>query len=221
MLSLSEENYLKTIYKILESGQAAAQTNAIAVEMNTAAASATDMIKKLAEKQLVGHKPYHGVTLTIEGQMQATNIIRKHRLWEVFLVEKLGFGWDEVHEVAEQLEHIHSEKLIRKLDQYLGMPKYDPHGDPIPDANGRVTIIAQDLLLHFPINVKVEVSSVSNQSPELLQYLKSKGIKVGSKIEITERFPFDQSIEIKMKNSDPIILTAQVAATIYVKPYVK
>ena len=135
MLSKSEENYLKAIYHLSFNAKGGISTSAIAQQLETKSSSVTDMIKKLADKSLVLYKKYQGVTLTAEGEKIAANVIRKHRLWEVFLVEKLNFNWDEVHEVAEQLEHIHSEKLIDELDALLDYPKRDPHGDPIPDKD--------------------------------------------------------------------------------------
>ena len=135
-MTFSEENYLKTIYHLTTSLSTEISTNAIAEMMETKASSVTDMLKKLAEKDLVHYKKYQGVFLTPKGKLAAKMIVRKHRLWEVFLVEKLDFSWDEVHEVAEQLEHIQSKKLIDKLDQFLEYPSIDPHGDPIPNAKG-------------------------------------------------------------------------------------
>src|SRR5688500_18567354 len=137
MNSFTEENYLKAIFKLLEGDDEAVTTNAIAEKMNTRAASVTDMLKKLSEKKLINYKKYQGVTLTSSGKKIALNIIRKHRLWEVFLVEKLNFKWDEVHDIAEQLEHINSDTLIERIDKFLNYPKFDPHGDPIPDINGK------------------------------------------------------------------------------------
>ena len=137
--STAEENYLKAIFKITEKEGKTATTNAIAAALNTTAASVTDMLKRLAEKDLINYEKYRGVQLSSGGEQIATILIRKHRLWEVFLVNKLGFAWDEVHELAEQLEHIQGEALVERLDEYLGRPQFDPHGDPIPDAEGRWT----------------------------------------------------------------------------------
>ena len=137
-MTFSEENYLKTIYHLTTASDAEVSTNAIAEKMETKASSVTDMLKKLAEKGLINYKKYQGVSLTQDGKLAAKMSVRKHRLWEVFLVEKLGFSWDEVHDIAEQLEHIKSEKLINKLDDFLDNPTEDPHGDPIPDREGRI-----------------------------------------------------------------------------------
>jgi DtxR family Mn-dependent transcriptional regulator len=137
--SFTEENYLKAIYKLSRKGDSGVSTNALAERMDTKASSATDMIKRLSTKKLVDHKKYQGVTLTEKGRKVAVDIIRKHRLWEVFLVEHLGFGWDEVHDVAEQMEHISSPLLVERLDRFLNHPKYDPHGGPIPDAEWQLS----------------------------------------------------------------------------------
>src|SRR5690554_5916872 len=145
MFSDSEENYLKSIFHLQRLSEDGVSTNAIADRMQTKASSVTDMLKKLADKDLVNYIKYQGVTLTNKGKKTAASIIRKHRLWEVFLVEKLDFNWDEVHEIAEQLEHIQSEKLIKKLDAFLGYPKKDPHGDPIPDADGEIISVKKKL----------------------------------------------------------------------------
>ncbi|MCI5083695.1 MAG: metal-dependent transcriptional regulator, partial [Saprospiraceae bacterium] len=152
--SHTEENYLKAIYKICERKGKAASTNAISNAMQTSAASVTDMLKRLSEKELIHYERYKGVTLAEAGNKIATTLIRKHRLWEVFLVEKLEFSWDEVHEVAEQLEHIRSPKLVEELERYLGYPKFDPHGDPIPDAEGRFTYRKQTLLADMELDTE-------------------------------------------------------------------
>ncbi|WP_243389180.1 metal-dependent transcriptional regulator, partial [Flavobacterium psychrophilum] len=144
-MTFSEENYLKTIYHLTTISDSEVSTNAIAEKMETKASSVTDMLKKLSEKDLINYKKYQGVSLTETGSLSAKMIVRKHRLWEVFLVEKLDFPWDEVHDIAEQLEHIKSEKLINKLDDFLGNPTEDPHGDPIPNANGQIISIEKQL----------------------------------------------------------------------------
>src|SRR6476620_10944195 len=146
MLSFTEKNYLKASYRLSEGGTKAVLTNEIAESMTTKPASVTDMVKKLSLKNLLGYEKYYGVKITKQGKSEALMVIRKHRLWETFLVEKLNFSWDEVHDVAEQLEHIKSEKLINKLDEFLGVPTEDPHGDPIPDATGRINANEKQLL---------------------------------------------------------------------------
>ncbi|MFQ3173448.1 MAG: DtxR family Mn-dependent transcriptional regulator, partial [Flavobacterium sp.] len=165
-MTLSEENYLKTIYHITVVSNSEVSTNAIAEMMETKASSVTDMIKKLAEKDLVNYKKYQGVSLTDKGKLAAKMIVRKHRLWEVFLVEKLDFSWDEVHDIAEQLEHIKSEKLINKLDDFLGNPTTDPHGDPIPNAEGQILKIDKQLLSELVENQKGICVGVKDTSSE-------------------------------------------------------
>ncbi len=170
-MTFSEENYLKTIYHLTTVSDSEVSTNAIAEKMETKASSVTDMLKKLAEKDLVNYKKYQGVSLTDNGKLEAKMIVRKHRLWEVFLVEKLDFSWDEVHDVAEQLEHIKSEKLINKLDDFLGNPTEDPHGDPIPDVHGRIIKIEKQLLSELSENRSGICVGVKDTSSEFLKYL--------------------------------------------------
>ena len=156
MISFTEENYLKIIYLLTEqNGGNEVSTNELAEHTQTKAASVSDMLRKLAEKNYINYRKYQGVTLTVEGQQIALAVIRKHRLWEVFLVEKLGFGWDEIHDIAEQLEHIDSKELTESLDKFLGSPKFDPHGDPIPDAKGKMPSVSYQKLSEIPLNQSV------------------------------------------------------------------
>src|SRR5690606_10485000 len=165
-MTLSEENYLKTIYHLTSGQNAAVSTNAIAEKIDTKASSVTDMIKKLADKKLVTYVRYQGVRLTPEGRHAAVMIVRKHRIWEVFLVDKLEFNWDEVHEIAEQLEHIKSEQLIDRLDAFLGHPAVDPHGDPIPNAEGKINKIPKKLLAEATLNEVVVCVGVKDSSAD-------------------------------------------------------
>jgi Mn-dependent transcriptional regulator len=153
-LSITEENYIKAIFHLSEKSEQSVATNDIAAQVNATAASVSDMLKKLKQKKLITYEKYYGVKLTVEGQKQALAIVRKHRLWEVFLVDKLGYSWDEIHDLAEQLEHIRSEELIERLDKFLGNPKFDPHGDPIPDSSGKIQTVKHVLLSE----VKAEIS---------------------------------------------------------------
>jgi len=196
MLSYTEENYLKAIYRLSDGGVNGVSTNAIAEELSTKAASVTDMLKKLSTKNMVGYEKYYGVTITDEGKMEALMIIRKHRLWETFLVDKLHFNWDEVHEVAEQLEHIQSSLLIEKLDEYLGFPTADPHGHPIPDRNGRLHTVRQMPLGDGETGKNYVIRSVKDGSPSFLQYLSKIGIYIGATVVILEKVEFDGSHEI-------------------------
>ncbi|WP_010252296.1 metal-dependent transcriptional regulator [Myroides injenensis] len=216
MLTYSEENYLKTIFHLSQGQKQGISTNAIAARIETKASSVTDMIKKLNDKKLITYQKYQGVTLTSEGLLAAKMIVRKHRLWEVFLVEKLGFNWDEVHDVAEELEHIKSEKLINKLDAYLGYPSEDPHGDPIPNKKGEIKQIEKKLLSDIKPNTKTVCVGVKDSSSEFLQYLDKQKIALGSEIEILEIEPFDQSYTIRVNDHD-ITVTKKIASNLFVK----
>ena len=215
-MTFSEENYLKTIYHLTTFLNTEVSTNAIAEKMETKASSVTDMLKKLAEKELVNYKKYQGVSLTTSGRLEAKMIVRKHRLWEVFLVEKLDFSWDEVHDIAEQLEHIKSEKLINKLDDFLGNPTEDPHGDPIPDAEGNIIKIEKQLLSEIGIANKTICVGVKDTSPEFLQYLDKQKIALGSTIEILSKEDFDASLHLKVNNQE-LIVSSKIAGNLYVK----
>jgi DtxR family Mn-dependent transcriptional regulator len=215
-MTFSEENYLKTIYHLTIISDSEISTNAIAEKMETKASSVTDMLKKLAEKDLVDYKKYQGVSLTEKGKLSAKMIVRKHRLWEVFLVEKLDFSWDEVHDIAEQLEHIKSEKLINKLDDFLGNPTEDPHGDPIPDINGRIIKIEKQLLSELHENQIGICVGVKDTSSEFLKYLDKQGIALGSKIEIITKESFDLSLKIKVDNKD-LTISNKIASNLFVK----
>lgn len=212
--STSEENYIKAIYHLEDDGPV--NTNQLAAELKTRPASVTDMMKKLRSKKLVNYQAYKGFRLTAEGKKLALLIIRRHRLWEFFLAEKLRFSWDEVHEVAEDLEHVSSHKLIDKLDEYLGFPRFDPHGDPIPDAQGRIETSKQVCLTELATGKSGIVCYVSDQSSEMLELLGHKNIGMGTRIEVKKRFQFDQSLEIKVKQHTDTI-SEQLAKNIFVK----
>ncbi len=213
----SEENYLKAIWKLHEAGIANVSTNSIAAEVKTRAASVTDMLKKLADKKLIQYQKYQGVKLTAEGRRVALSIVRKHRLWEVFLVEKLDYRWDEVHEIAEQLEHIFSENLTDRLDKFLDFPKFDPHGDPIPDKTGKLTDAASVSLSLVKAGQAVVMTGVSEHSAIFLRYLDEHGIGLGSAITIEQVIEFDQSLKIKVNNKAAITISQNAAKNILVK----
>src|SRR4026209_1448673 len=198
--STSEENYIKTIYH-LQNGQNTVSTNALAEKLSTKPASVTDMMKKLKTKKLLHYQPYRGFRLSNEGCEVALGIIRRHRLWEYFLSEKLKFSWDELHEVAEHLEHVSSKKLIDKLDEFLDFPRFDPHGDPIPDASGKIETSKQICLADLPLNTSAVVCYVSDQSSEMLDLLGHKRIAIGTKVEVKKKFRYDHSMEIKLRQS--------------------
>ena len=215
--TMAEENYIKAVYH-LQHGQEVVTTNALSAELQTKPASVTDMLKKLKAKRIISYEPYRGVKLSAEGRKVALGIVRKHRLWEYFLVDKLHFGWDEVHEVAEELEHISSVKLIDKLDEFLGHPKFDPHGDPIPDSKGKMIAQPQERLSTLPVNTSVEITAVGSQSTELLELLKHKGLQMGTRLEIKKLFEFDGSMELKIKNQQTITVSRELSSVLFVKP---
>ncbi|CAM1334535.1 metal-dependent transcriptional regulator [Tenacibaculum aestuariivivum] len=216
MFSQSEENYIKTIYHLALLSDKGISTNAIANMLATKASSVTDMIKKLSDKEVVIYKKYQGVTLTNFGKKTAANIIRKHRLWEVFLVEKLNFSWDEVHEVAEQLEHIQSPKLIDELDAFLGHPKTDPHGDPIPDKEGNLPQIQKSLLSTLNKTEQGVCVGVNDTSSEFLRFLDKQEIGLGQHIEVLDKEPFDDSFLVKI-NDKEMTISNKVANNIYIQ----
>jgi len=213
--STSEENYIKAIFH-LQTGQKPVNTNALAEKLNTKPASVTDMMKKLKAKRLLHYQPYQGFRLSNEGKKVALDIVRRHRLWEYFLAEKLKFKWDEVHIVAEDLEHVSSKKLIDKLDEYLGYPKFDPHGDPIPDSLGKMENNQQITLSELPVNKLAEVCRVVNQSEEMLELLQLKKINIGTRLEVKRKFNFDRSIEIKLRLQPAFSISDQLAKNIFV-----
>lgn len=213
--STSEENYIKAIFH-LQGEDAMVTTNELARELKTKPASVTDMMKKLKAKKLLHYQPYQGFRLSNEGSKVALGIIRRHRLWEYFLSEKLKFSWEEVHEVAEHLEHVSSKKLIDKLDEYLGFPQVDPHGDPIPDSNGRIELSKKVCLTDLPFNKVAVVSGVSDQSGEMLELLKHKKITIGVKLEVKNKFEFDNSMEIRIGRNPSFTISRQLAENIFV-----
>jgi DtxR family transcriptional regulator, Mn-dependent transcriptional regulator len=218
MLTQTEENYLKAIYKCWEESGKAANTNAIAAEMQTSAASVTDMLKRLAEKEIIIYEKYKGVLLSENGQKIAKKLIRRHRLWEVFLVEWLHFSWDQVHELAEQLEHIQSDELINRLDIFLNYPKFDPHGDPIPDIDGNFAARKQVLISELIAEEKGTVVGVCEDSTVFLQYLDKVGLNIGTRIVVKEIYEFDNSKLVELNESKEIILSSKICDNVFVKP---
>lgn len=217
MLSYTEENYLKAIYHLSGGGQKSVLTNEVADAMSTKPASVTDMVKKLSTKKLIGYEKYYGVTLTKQGKSNALSIIRKHRLWETFLVAKLHFNWDQVHEVAEQLEHIQSALLIEKLDEFLDFPTADPHGHPIPDKNGLMKEYNHMPLSEVSQMKKTVLRSVKRGTPSFLQYLSKIGIYIGAKLTILEKMEFDGSLEILIDDNKRIFISRDAAENLLVK----
>ena len=219
MYTHTEENYLKSIYKLSQKQKAGISTNAIADRMSTKASSVTDMIKKMADKKLVHYKKYKGVTLTAKGKKEALKVIRKHRLWEVFLLEHLNFHWDEIHDIAEQLEHINSDQLIEKLDRFLNYPKNDPHGDPIPDEQGQLPEDHSYLLSNLKTTDKALVVGVTDKSPAFLKYLDQVSIQLQTNLEVMAYYDFDQSMDVKVNESAIVHLSNKVTQNISITGY--
>ncbi|WP_462249427.1 metal-dependent transcriptional regulator [Ekhidna sp.] len=215
-LSFTEENYLKAIYHLSSQDGESVNTNALAESMSTTPASANDMVKRLAQKNLIRYQKYKGASLLPSGKKIALNIVRKHRLWEVFLVDKLGFKWDEVHVIAEQLEHIKSPSLIKRLDKFLGHPTMDPHGDPIPNEDGVMKETRRASIAEVDIHSKGIVVAVNNDDTLLLQHLDSLGIKLGSKIDVLERMDFDGSVSITIDEGPKQFLSKPVAENLMI-----
>jgi len=216
MLSLSEENYLKAIYHLQGEKNITVSTNDLSRFVNNKASSVTDMLKKLSEKSLVIYKKYQGVSLSEDGKRTALKIIRKHRLWEVFLVEKLNFKWNEVHEVAEQLEHINSEKLTDELDKFLEYPKRDPHGDPIPNKKGEFETFNKTLLAELEPNESGTCIGVRDTSDHFLEYLDKRQIALGKRLTVVEKEDYDNSMIIAFDERE-INISENIAQNLYIK----
>ena len=215
--SFTEENYLKIIHNLSGPEGAEVSTNALAEGTATRAASVTDMLKKLAEKELINYKKYQGVTLTPPGEKLALKIIRKHRLWEVFLVEKLGFGWDEVHDIAEELEHIPSDRLVERLAAFLGHPQFDPHGDPIPDAKGNMPAADYLKLSEVEEGNKVRMMGVLEHTTAFLQHLDRSGLMLGCEMEIKETNEYDKSALVQIDGIKTLFLSQEVSKNLLVQ----
>jgi DtxR family Mn-dependent transcriptional regulator len=217
MPSHTEENYLKTIYKLAEAepGQDVS-TNRIAAALTTRAASVTDMLRRLAEKELLRYEKYRGVQLTAEGRRLALLTVRKHRLWEVFLVQQLGFNWDEVHEVAEELEHVQSPLLMQRLDEFLNFPTFDPHGDPIPAEDGAVRRPTHRLLADLAVGEYGTLAAVKDTSAPFLQYLDKVGLALGVHLKVLDKVNFDNSLELRVNRERTVLISAEVGRNLFV-----
>lgn len=216
MLSPAEEDYLKAVFQLSENGKAAVSTNDLADLMKTKPASASDMIRKLAVKELLSHEKYRGVHITETGRKEALKVIRKHRLWEVFLVERLRFNWDEVHEVAGQLEHIRSPLLVERLDQFLGHPQYDPHGDPIPNAKGEYNLKPKLPLSELTVGTEATIVAVKDASPLFLQYLDKIGAQINASIQLLDRVEYDGSVQIRINGGRELFVSREAASNLMV-----
>jgi DtxR family Mn-dependent transcriptional regulator len=217
MQSYTEENYLKAIYNLSSIENQVVSTNAIAEKLSTKASSVTDMLKKLADKKFIRYEKYQGAELTEKGKKIAVNIIRKHRLWEVFLVNHLNFKWDEVHEIAEELEHIHSEKLIDRLEQFLNFPQFDPHGDPIPNKEGKIFHHKEITIKDLKVGEYGIIVGVKDHHPEFLRYLENAKLILGTTIQVVKIFKWDNSFIIKCNNKKDISISDKVASNLYIK----
>ena len=215
-MTFSEENYLKAIFHLEHQYEKGVPTNAIADNMDTKASSVTDMVKRLSRKKLLAYKKYQGAKLNEEGRKHALNVIRKHRLWECFLVDKLHFSWDEVHVIAEQLEHIQSEKLTDKLEVFLGFPEVDPHGDPIPDKQGKFAKISKVLLSDCENGQRGVFTGVKDSSVSFLQYLDKRAITLGTVLTVLDTEEFDQSRKIENQGQVQSI-SYKTASNLYLK----
>ncbi|MBK7430210.1 MAG: metal-dependent transcriptional regulator [Bacteroidetes bacterium] len=217
MLTYTEENYLKAIFQLQEDEKGKISTNSIAERLSTTPATVSDMLQKLAAKKMVNYLKYYGVSLTAGGKKKAINVVRKHRLWELFLYEKLEFNWDEVHEIAEQLEHIQSDTLVQKLYDFLGKPKTDPHGDPIPDEEGVFPDLNTIPLAVVAVRKDAIVIGVSDHRPDFLQYLQKIGLSIGKRLNILEIISFDKSMDITIEGKkNPIHISHDAAKSIMV-----
>lgn len=216
MLSQTEENYLKAIYSIGISNTKSVNTTLIAKKLKTKPSSVTDMIQKLAEKNLINYEKYKGVTLSQSGKKVAVEIVRKHRLWEVFLVNKLNYNWDEVHDMAEQLEHIKSDTLVGRLEAFLDYPKHDPHGDPIPDENGNIALHKKVMLPSVEISSSCILIGVKDSSSSFLKFLDNANIKLGDTLKVISKEDFDNSLLIENK-TQTISISNQISQNLFVK----
>jgi DtxR family Mn-dependent transcriptional regulator len=210
MLTFSEENHIKSIFHLSASSQDGVSTNSIAENLNTKASSVTEMLKKLSEKSLIVYKKYHGAQLTELGRKTALKIIRKHRLWEV-----LNFKWDEVHDIAEQLEHIQSEKLTNQLDKFLDFPTHDPHGDPIPNTAGFIKFTPKLKLSDLNIGETGKFIGVKDSSSTFLKYLDKRKISLGCNIKVLHQEDFDQSLHIGLDDTN-LTISIKSASNLYI-----
>jgi DtxR family Mn-dependent transcriptional regulator len=209
------ENYLKNIYKI-QSVEGKVSTSSLSEKLQISPASVSEMVKKLADEGSLTHTPYKGVELTESGKRTALKIVRKHRLWEMFLVEVLHFGWDEIDEEAERFEHIMSDKMEEKIDEVLGFPSVDPHGDPIPTKTGTVKTVRSFALTDAEEGSGVRVVRVNDDNAELLQYASSIGLSLNKKFAVKQRMKFDNSLIIKI-GSRELTISATLADNIFVE----
>lgn len=217
-LSAVEENYLKYIFQLSEINEkGVVKTNDLAYKLEHSAASVTDMLKKLSEKKLVQYKKYYGVSLTKSGLQIAIQVLRKHRLWETFLAKNLKFTWDKIHDIAEQLEHIQSDELVNRMDEYLGFPKFDPHGDPIPDKLGNMQVPNVICLANAKLKRQYILANVNNDSTLFLKYLNKIQLELNDKIKIIDKEEFDETIQLMINDKRPLTISKDAAQNMFVK----
>lgn len=216
MHSLTEENYLKAVFHLHQRGVEKITPTALAEAMLINAASVVDMIKKLSEKKLISYDKQKGVKLSAKGNKVALDIVRKHRLWEVFLKEKLGYSWDVVHEIAEQLEHIKHPELADRLDKFLGFPEHDPHGDPIPNARGEMNNLPTKLLSEVDSGKSCQVVAIKDTSPVFLQYLERLTVNIGTRITVMEKNAFDGLMVIRVGRDSKATVSKKFAESLLV-----
>ncbi|MHB1921112.1 MAG: metal-dependent transcriptional regulator [Chitinophagaceae bacterium] len=216
MQTLSEENYLKTIYHIGRQGNEKISPTAVADALHNNPASVIDMLKKLVDKNLVAYEKKKGVKLTEKGLKIALQVIRRHRLWEVFLLEKLGYAWDEIHDMAEQLEHIQPQDIADRLEKFLGFPQYDPHGDPIPKSNGQLPVVSKTTLSEVGIGQVCQVVAIRDTSVAFLQYLERFHIGIGTRIRVLEKIDFDDSMGISIGKSGKAVVSKKFAENLLI-----
>jgi len=216
MYTLSEENYLKSIYRLSQQPNFKITPTAIAESLKNNPASVVDMIRKLTDKQLIEYDKKKGVKLTPVGLKDAVLIVRRHRLWEVFLLEKLGYHWDEIHDIAEELEHISDATLADRLDKFLGFPEYDPHGDPIPKANGKIPKPYSVTLADLKTGDTCRVAAVKDTSSSFLQYLQKLDIGIGTNIKLLEKISYDNSLVISISGKENTTVSQKFGENILV-----
>jgi len=216
MQTHSEENYLKTIYKLSKLNGKKVSLKSIAESLGNNPASAIDMLKKLTDKKLIKYEKTNGAKLTDEGSSLALQVIRKHRLWEVFLKDKLEYSWAEVHEIAEQLEHIKHHDLANRLDKFLGFPVYDPHGDPIPNSEGKLPDFSKKTLAEVDLNIGCRLVAVKDTSIAFLHYLQKLNIAIGTKLKVIEKMEFDGTVMIEIDNNHKTSVSKKFAESLIV-----
>lgn len=215
MISLTEENYLKAIYKLAQQNQEITVKD-IALSLDIKMPTVNSMIKKLDEKKLIRYQKYKAIEITEKGKKEALHILRKHRLTELFLSQVMGLGWEEVHDIAEQIEHIQSNLFFNRIDEMLGKPQFDPHGEPIPDINGKLPTYKAFPLAEGQVHKLYKVAGVANHHPSFLQFLDHIGVALGSTIEIKEIQDFDKSMEVKLNHKQKTIFSYTVCLNIMV-----